>query len=303
MRVSLRRRWWWALVAALVAAASLAGVEASAGPSAYPVLARFARAPGLFPGAAVEVLGVPVGTVTSVSNVDDEVAVGLAIERGHPVPASVTASLVAPELLGEPSIELSPGYTGGPVLRPGAVIPMSRTAVPVSTEQVLKALRTTLERIDPHAVGDLVTNLAQDLSGQGKDLRRLISGAAGTLQLLATKARTLGQLNGSLAQLTGVLDARTGQITQLITDYDTVSGVISAHGAQLGSSLVQFSKASSELVQLLTPNLAPLESDVGVVTNVGRTLDRNLTSVDEILSSAVALFTGARRVYTSTYNW
>ncbi|MGH9098741.1 MAG: MlaD family protein, partial [Acidimicrobiales bacterium] len=69
MGVALRRRWWWALVAALVAAASLVGVEASASPSAYPVLARFARAPGLFPGAAVEVLGVPVGTVTSVSNV------------------------------------------------------------------------------------------------------------------------------------------------------------------------------------------------------------------------------------------
>ncbi len=302
-RSVVRRPWWWAILAVVLAAATLAGVEVTAGPGTYLVSARFARAPGLFPGAAVEVLGVPVGTVTSVRNVGDEVVVKLAISRDERVPRGVTAALVSPEILGEPDIDLTPGYTGGPTLRAGAVIPMSKTAVPVSTEQVLKSLRTTLERINPRAVGGLVSNLAQDLHGQGKNLNRLISGAAGTLQLLATKADTLGQMNGSLAQLTGALDARTSQITQLITNYDTVSGVIAQHSSQLSSALVQFSQASSELVQLLEPNLVPIEKDVGTVTTVGRTLDRNLTSIDEILSSEVALFTGARRVYTSTYNW
>jgi|GEM_PF-1102562 len=298
-----RRPWRWAAAALVVAAATLAGVEATSGPTTYPVVARFAQAPGLFPGAAVEVLGVPVGTVTSVKNSGDEVVVTLAIDRGHELPADVRASLVSPEILGEPSIDLTPGYTSPPALRPGGVIPMSRTAVPVSTEQVLQSLRRTLERINPHAVGDLVSNLAQDLRGQGANLNRLIAGAAGTLRLLATKASTLGQMNGSLAQLTGALDDRTSQLTQLISDYDTVSGVIAQHSSQLGSALVQLSQASADLVQLLVPNLAPIESDVGTVTTVGRTLDRNLTSVDEILSSEVALFTGARRVYTSTYNW
>jgi phospholipid/cholesterol/gamma-HCH transport system substrate-binding protein len=302
-RTALRKRWWWAVVAVVVAAGSLAAVEATGGPSTYPLTARFAQAPGLFPGADVEVLGVPVGTVTSVKNVGDEVVVKLAVDRGHPIPAAVRASLVSPEILGEPSIDLSPGYMGGPALRSGAVIPMSRTAVPVSTEQVLKSLRQTLERVNPHAVGNLVSNLAQDLSGQGKNLNRLIAGAAGTLKVLATKAGTLGQMNGSLAQLTGALDARTSQITQLITDYDTVSGVIAQHGSQLGNALVQLSQASGQLVQLLIPNLESLESDVGTITTAGRTLDRNITSIDEILASEVALFTGARRVYTSTYNW
>lgn len=301
-RLMLGRRWWWLVLAAVVAAGLLAAADAG-GTATYPLSADFAQAPGLFPGAAVEVLGVPVGTVTSVRNVGDEVTVGLAIDHGRAIPAAATASLVSPEILGEPSIELSPGYAGGAALRSGAVIPMSRTAVPVSTEQVLKTLRATLQHINPHAVGDLVTNLAQDLSGQGKNLNTLIAGAAGTLKLLATKADTLGQMNGSLAQLTGALDARTSQITQLITDYDTVSGVIAQHSSQLGGALVQFSKASTELVQLLEPNLRPLESDVGTITKVGRTLDRNLTSVDEIFSASRALFTGARRVYTSTYNW
>lgn len=299
----LRRRWGWLVLALVVAAATLVGVNVAGGTPTYPVTAVFAQAPGLFPGASVEVLGVPVGTVTTVRNVGDEVRVGLAVDRGRVVPARAEASLVSPEILGEPSIELSPGYTGGPSLRPGATIPMSRTAVPVSTERLLKALQATLKKVNPQAVGHLVTNLAQDLQGQGKNLNTLISGAAGTLKVLATKADDLGQLSGSLAQLTGTLDSRTSQITQLITDYDTVSGVIAQHSTQLGGAVTQLSEASTQLVQLLVPDLSPIESDVGSVTRVGRTLDRNLTSVDETLSSATALFAGAERAYTPTYNW
>jgi phospholipid/cholesterol/gamma-HCH transport system substrate-binding protein len=302
----LRRRalrWGWLVMAAVVVAGTLLGVEESGGTATYPVTAVFAQAPGLFPGAAVEQLGVPVGTVTSVRNVGDEVLVGLAIDHGRAVPAQAQASLVSPQILGEPSIELEPGYTGGPTLRSGATIPIGRTAVPVSTERVLKSLEAMLKKVNPHAVGHLVTNLADDLQGEGKTLNKLIAGAAGTLKVLATKADDLGQLSGSLAQLTGTLDSRTSQITQLITDYDTVSGVIAQHSAQLGGAVTQLSEASTQLVQLLVPDLAPIESDVGSVTRVGRTLDRNLTSVDKTLSSASALFAGAERAYTPTYNW
>jgi len=303
VRRGIRHRRGWLLVAVVLLAGVLAGIEVGTATSTYRVSAVFARAPGLFPGAAVEVVGVPVGTVTSVRNVGDEVQVGLAIDHGQAIPAAATASLVSPEILGEPSIDFAPGYTGGPVLRAGALIPMSRTTVPVSTEQVLKSLAAYLKHVNPHAVGDLVTNLAQDLQGQGKNLHQLISGAAGTLKLLATKADDLGQLDGALAQLTGTLDSRSAQITQLISDYDTVSGVIAQHGTQLGGAITQLSAASTQLVKLLVPNLAPLESDIGTVTTVGRTIDRNLTSIDEILSASTSLFTGARRVYTSTYNW
>lgn len=300
---SLRRPAVLVLVAALAAAGTLVGIEATSATTTYPASAVFASAPGLFPGAAVEVVGVTVGTVTSVTNVGDEVKVGLAIDRGRPVPANATASLVTPELLGEPSIDLAPGYTGGPTLRAGTVIPMSRTAVPVSTETLLKQLEKTLKTVNPTAVGNLVTNLAEDLNGQGKALNTLISGAAGTLKLLATKADDLGQLNGSLAQLTGTLDSRTAEISQLITDYDTVSNVIAQHSTQLGGAITELSQASTQLVQLLAPNLSSLETDVGTITTVGRTLDRNLTSVDEIFAAATALFEGAGRAYTATYNW
>ena len=301
--IAASRVFRWGLAVVIVAAATLVAIDVVRGPATYPLTAVFAKAPGLFPGASVEVLGVPAGTVSSVKNVGDTVVVGMVVDNGRTIPATATASLASPQLLGEPDIELSPGYTSGPRLAPGSTIPMKRTSVPVSTDQLLRSLERTLQAINPHAVGDLVNNLAEDLQGQGQSLNSLIASAAGTLQLLANKGDDLGQLNGTLAQLTGSLDSRSAEISSLITNYDTVSGVVAQHNSQLGDAIGQLSGATTQVVGLLSPNLGPLEQDVGTITTVGQTLDRNISSVDEVLTQSVALFTAAQKAYDPTYNW
>ncbi len=302
-RLAAWRPLRWLLAAAVAVAAAVVVVDVTSAPPSYGITAVFSQAPGLFAGAAVDVLGVQVGRVSSVRNVGDRVVVGLQVDQGRAVPARATAALVAPQLLGEPDIELDPGYTGGPRLAPGAVIPESRTAVPVSTDQLLRSLSRTLRALNPDAVSRLVTNLAADLDGQGQSLNDLIHNAAGTITLLADKGDDLGRLNVTLAQLTGSLDTSTAQLRQLLDDYDTVSGVVAQHGAQLGDALTQLDQASANLVTLLDPNLAPLEADVGTATTVGRTLDRNIDNIDQTLASTTLLFTAAQRAYDPTYQW
>ena len=75
----------------------IVGVEVTKGTPTYPINVVYSSAPGLFTGAAVDVLGVKVGTVTNVQNVGDKVArhpgggpgdqdplVGLRLARGAP---------------------------------------------------------------------------------------------------------------------------------------------------------------------------------------------------------------------------
>ncbi|MGH8996389.1 MAG: MCE family protein [Acidimicrobiales bacterium] len=298
-----RRGLWPILLLAALVVAAVVGFEVSGGTATFPMTAVFAKTPGLFPGAAVNLLGVKVGTVTSVRNVGDAVVVGMVVNKADAVPATAIASFESPTLLGQPDIELSPGYAGGLRLAPHAVIPESRTTEPVSTDQVLKDLSKTLNSLKPDAVGSLVANLAQDLNGEGASLHRLITGAAGTLQLLAAKGDELGQLNGSLAQLTGSLDSRTAEIQSLITDYDTVASVVAGHSTQLSGAINQLTSATTDLVNLLTPNLGSLEQDVGTITTAGRTIDRNLPSIDAGLGQAVLLFEAAGRAYDPTFNW
>jgi phospholipid/cholesterol/gamma-HCH transport system substrate-binding protein len=293
----------FAVAGVVVVAAVVVAVEVTKGTPTYPVNVVYSSAPGLFDGAAVDVLGVKVGSVTDVKNVGNQVDVTLAVDQGTKIPASAFASLVSPQLLGAPDVDLNPGYTGGAYLPSGATIALNHTAVPVSTDEVLKELQRTLNALNPQAVGDLVSNLAGDLDGQGANLNKLIASAAGTVQLLADKGNDLGQLNGTLAQLTGTLDADTSQIEQLVEQYDTVSTTVAQHSGQLNDAITQLAGASSGLVDLLVPNLQPLEADVGTVTTVGRTLDRNLSNVDEILQEGNNLFQGAARAYDPNYDW
>ena len=48
----------------VLAAGIVVGVNVTRASATYPLNAVYSSAPGLFPGAAVDVLGVPVGTVT-----------------------------------------------------------------------------------------------------------------------------------------------------------------------------------------------------------------------------------------------
>ena len=302
-RVVHSKPFAFGVAAVVIAAGVIVGVRLTKGTPTYPVNVVYSSAPGLFTGAAVDVLGVKVGSVTQVQNVGDKVHVTLAVNQGTKIPTTAFASLVAPQLLGSPDVDLNPGYTGGAYLASGATIPQAQTAVPVSTDEVLKELQRTLNALNPHAVGTLVSNLASDLDGQGANLNRLIASAAGTVQLLANKGNDLGQLNGTLAQLTGTLDSDTSNIESLIQQYDTVSTTVAQHSGQLNDAITQLADASTNIVSLLVPNIQPLEADVGTVTTVGRTLDRNLANVDEILQQGNSLFQGAKRAYDPNYDW
>lgn len=288
------------VVAVVVALASVTVLKST---PTYPMKAVFASANGLFPGNAVQMLGAPVGTVTDVVNTGDTVLVSMEVQTKYPVPAGVQAALVSPQVLGEPSIDLSPGYTGGQKVAAGTTIPLSRTSVPVSTDQLLKDVQSFLSQVNPQATGNLITNLSQDLSGQGASLNQLLGNAAGTIQLLAQQGNNLGQLTTSLAQITATLQTRTTTLSTLISDYNTVSAVVASHQAQLGSAISDLAGATNQLSQFLGPNLVPLEADVAGITQVGRTVSANLGNLDTLLNSTNLLFAAAGRAYDPTQNW
>jgi hypothetical protein len=93
------------------------------------------------------------------------------------------------------------------------------------------------------------------------------------------------------------------ELANLITAYDTVSAVLAGHQQQLGQAITQLADASEALASFLSPNLRPIQQDVAVITTVGRTLDRNLGSLDQTIDSSVRLFAAARRAYDPVHNW
>ncbi|HWC38844.1 MAG TPA: MlaD family protein, partial [Acidimicrobiales bacterium] len=129
-------------VAAMAAVACL-GLTASAcsaltggSSSTYTLQANFSRGDNLFAPTPVKELGVPIGTVTSVKNEGDHVVAKMSIDQKYPLPANARADVTQDTLLSQGFVQMSPGYTGGPQLPTGSVIPVDRTSVPATTDEL-----------------------------------------------------------------------------------------------------------------------------------------------------------------------
>src|SRR4051794_37270812 len=113
-------------------------------------VAYFPVAMHLYPGSDVDVLGVKVGTVTSVTPQGDRVRVEISYDGDRKLPADAVATVDEPTLVADRVIELSPVYGGGPVLGNGATIPLQRTGVPLELDQVSANLVELAQALGPN---------------------------------------------------------------------------------------------------------------------------------------------------------
>jgi phospholipid/cholesterol/gamma-HCH transport system substrate-binding protein len=271
-------------------------------PGDFALTADFSRGTGLYPGSPVRVLGINVGRITKVTNRDRHVVVKMRLDDGTKLPDGVTATIVPLTLLGERYVQLGPAYTHGPRLRSGATIPQSRTAVPTEFDDLLRGLQDYVGSIDPKRAGDVVTNLSDILDGRGNQLNGLISNASGTLDLLADKGSELHDIINSLADLSETLRGRTRNIENLIRNYDLVAEVLVENKDDLDATITQFDRAARELTDLLVRHEQPLQDDVAVLTQAGRTVGRNTENLKLTLHATVNLFEAAGRAYDKRMN-
>ena len=91
------------------------------GGNLYEVEALFNSASGLKPGATVEIAGVEVGRVKTISLKEDQAIVKLAVQNGTKLYSDTIASIKTRGIIGEKFLALSPGGGGDP-LKPGDTI-------------------------------------------------------------------------------------------------------------------------------------------------------------------------------------
>jgi virulence factor Mce-like protein len=266
--------------------------------------AEFTRAVQIFPAVKVRVLGVTVGQVTSVQNSAGGVDVAFRITRSDiQLPANVQAAVVPMSLLGERYIQLFPAYDGGPTLKPGARIPLSRTAVPAEPDEFLRSLQDYLGGIDPKTVTAFVENASKILEGNGQQLNDLIRNAAAVFATLSSKRDDLAGLIVELNKLTVALSTRQQAIARLIQNYGAVTGTLNANRAALEGTITGLNEAAVELASLLIDHRAALHADIKSLTRTSRTLARNAETFAETGHWATRLFLAASRAIDYQHDW
>ncbi len=110
----------------------------SAAATTKTLTAHFPRTISIYEGSDVRVLGVPVGTVDTVTPVGHRRGRDDAYDADVKVPADAKAVIVAPSIVGDRFVQLTPVYDGGAVLADGAdarrrTTPRSRSSSTRST--------------------------------------------------------------------------------------------------------------------------------------------------------------------------
>ncbi|ODQ96556.1 MCE family protein [Mycolicibacterium holsaticum] len=176
------------------------------------VSAQFDEASGLYPGNAVEVLGMQVGTVQSVTAKGSYVEVVLSIDEDIQVPADVMAATISSSILTDRRVALSPAYTGGPVLEDHDVIPLDRTRTPVGFDRVLATIDRLMAAMngDGHGGGplaDLVNVGAETVAGKGNDIKGALDQLSKALRMTSDGAQTKDDLTTIVTSLSALVKA------------------------------------------------------------------------------------------------
>lgn len=204
------------VAAILVVIAAVGGYlllrEAGVVDNKITVTAQFDEGSGLFPDNVVEVLGLPVGKIDSVTARGTYVDVTMTIDKDVKVPADVMAAAFNSSVLTDRHVALSPAYTEGPVLKDGDIIPLDRTRTPIGFDRVL----ATVDRLSSAMKGDgkgggpvadLVNVGAQAAAGNGADVKAALDELSKALRMTTDGAETKDQLTTIIKSVSSLVNA------------------------------------------------------------------------------------------------
>jgi virulence factor Mce-like protein len=239
------------LIAATVVLGAIGVVVARSGSTpTRTIRALFGHVPGLYVGNHVDVLSVPVGSITSITPGVTGVMVTMSIDKRVPIPRDASAVLMAPQVVNDRFIALTPVYNGGPTMPAGTTIPMARTVVPLSIDQVLDTLDSLFRALGPAAadqkgvLAGLLDQLNDQLDGQGEPLHATIASAASAASDLAADSPELAATLNKLSSFVATLADDS-------SNYELFTSTLAGAAAQLNGQKTELAGALSILQQTL----------------------------------------------------
>jgi len=257
-----------AAAAAALLVAGIGAVLAHSGPPTRTIYARFSQAPGLYPGNHVDVLGIPVGSVTAVRPRPGYVLVTMRVDTDVKIPENADAVLMAPEVVADRFVQLSPPYRSGPSLAPGAVIPLSRTAIPESVDAVIGTLDNLAYQLGPNganrtgALTQLVHQLAVSFGGNGPDFHRAVVNFSHALAGLSANSPALADTIDNLGRLSTALADNADTYRSFAADLAAVSQILANDRSDVSAVMASLQRLFADLTSFIDTDGSALGSSI-----------------------------------------
>jgi phospholipid/cholesterol/gamma-HCH transport system substrate-binding protein len=257
------------------------------GPGTITITADFSEAPGLFVGNHVDVLGIPVGTVKSIKTTTTGVIVKMQVRSSQPIPATADAVLMAPDVVNDRFVQLQPAYTTGTKMRDGARIPMVRTGLPVSVDQVFDTLDQLAKALGPQganrhgALSTLIERLAKALGGNGNNLHKAIVESSGALSGISSNPQALTSLLDNLGHLSQAAADNTQSYDQFALDLASVSSSLASDNGDIAKALAELQSLFSNLSSFIRQNQSSLKGSLANLSTFAQRLAKEQKALAE----------------------
>lgn len=306
--VSDKRQLTTAALVAVVAILAAVGVwQAARLGSGRHVTAYFTNASALFEDNAVQMKGVPIGTIDKITPEGDRVRVDMTItDPDVKLPADVKAAIVSPSLVTGRNVTLFPAWTGGPELTDGAVIPLERTAVPLGVDDLTRTATELAKALGPGGLNeqgvltDSLEVLAENLDGNGQAINDTIVDLGALGSTLSGSSEDLFATITELQRFVAMLKENDRTLREFNERIADVSGVLADQREELGEALRDLATALDDVTVFIRDNRAALRSNVDRLTEVTRVLVEQRAALTEILDLAPAALSNLANVYDAS---
>jgi phospholipid/cholesterol/gamma-HCH transport system substrate-binding protein len=256
------------------------GVSATVGYRAV-----FSDVTGLTVGDDVDIAGVRVGEVNSISVYDHNRAlVGFAVQPGRALPASVTATIMYLNLVGQRYVELGQGT--GPAdgtLRAGGTIPLSRTKPALNLTALFNGFQPLFQALSPGNVNQLSSDIIQVFQGESPNITALVATVGSLTTALASRDQVIDQVIGNLNSVLRTITARGNALATLVTSLQQLVSGLAADRHSVGTAISAIATLTSATAGLLQVGRAPLQSGITQLQRLASNLAANSPTVSTFL--------------------
>lgn len=212
--------------------------------------AEFANAAGLTAHDQVYVAGVPSGRVTEVSLAGDRVHVKFRLDNDQPLGESSSASIKLLTILGTRYLSVQPAGSG----QLDKVIPLERTSVPYSLDELAGAATGTVEQLDLAALQKMVHTMREVIPEDPALLNNALTGVATASDLIARRDSQFDQLLEATKTVTTDLLGQRDTLVSLVGDATVVAQMLDSRRAVIRQLIADVGALAGQLRTFLADN-------------------------------------------------
>jgi phospholipid/cholesterol/gamma-HCH transport system substrate-binding protein len=278
------------IIVALLAAAAVVMLRPD---DRKTLTAHFPRTVSIYEGSDVRVLGVPVGTVDTVTPSGTDVVVTMSYDAETKIPADAKAVIIAPSIVGDRFVQLTPVYDGsGDVMSDGATLSEDKTAVPLELDQIYSSMDDLTVALGPTganrngALSDLLESTAKNFGGQGEQFHQTIQDFSKFTQTLDNNKDKLFGSAEALEGFVNTLARNDGTVRRFNQSMADVATMLAGERGELKASLKNLATAMGQVSTFVRDNREVLGRNISKLNRVAKVLVKQRSALDETLRDA-----------------